>query len=229
MPEFTQTGKLNVYPKWRDGYFTASSNIDVDFSLASGSGVGEADCYWQKTYTINAGITETIDLTALTNSVFGDSTSLYLASVKMLVVQNNSTITTFTAGGSPSNRWDGLSDSGDHSIHPGGSLLLMDPGGIAVSGSSKAIDIENTDTVYSVTGNTTSGSASITSIADTTGLAAGMTVAGSGIPTGAKIATVNSGTAITLNANATATATGVSLTIKYPAANVTVYIAGVLD
>ena len=229
MAEYSQIGKLTVNPKWRDGYVSATSTIDIDLNLTNGTGVGQANCYWQKAYSITAGATETIDLTALTTNVFTESTSLYLASVKMLLVKNGSTATTITAGGTPSNRWDGLSDSGAHSIGPGGSLFIMNPSGLTITSTSKAIDIENTDTVYSITGNTTTGSASVTSIASTTGLAAGMLVTGSGIPANTKVSSVTSGTAIVLTANATATATGVSLTIQNPSANVTVYVVGVLD
>lgn len=54
---------------------------------------------------------------------------------------------------------------------------------------------------------TTNGSAIVTGIADTTGLRVGMRVVGSGIPTNARILTVNSLTQITMTVNATATAT----------------------
>lgn len=62
-----------------------------------------------------------------------------------------------------------------------------------------------------LTGNTTSGNASVTALSSTANLAVGMRVFGAGIPAGATIATITSSTAITLSANATATATGVSL------------------
>ncbi|WP_434132188.1 hypothetical protein KIAC18_003976 [Sporomusa sphaeroides] len=69
-----------------------------------------------------------------------------------------------------------------------------------------------------ITGNTTSGSATITNIAITGGftttvLAIGMSVTGTGIPAGATIASIVSDTSITISVNATATAAGVTLTI----------------
>lgn len=69
-------------------------------------------------------------------------------------------------------------------------------------------------TVASVTGDTTLGSAVITSVSSTTALRYGQTISGAGIPAGAYIASVDSATQITLatGKNATATATGVSLT-----------------
>lgn len=67
----------------------------------------------------------------------------------------------------------------------------------------------------SFTGDTTSGSAVITNIPDTSILSLSMVVHGSGIPAGAFINSIDSATQITLAANATATATGVSLTGAY--------------
>lgn len=69
-----------------------------------------------------------------------------------------------------------------------------------------------------ITGNTTSGSATITNIVipggfTTTVLAVGMSVTGTGIPAGATIASIVSDTSITISVNATATAAGVTLTI----------------
>lgn len=65
------------------------------------------------------------------------------------------------------------------------------------------------------TGNTTSGNPAVT-MASTLGLVGGMRVMGAGIPAGATIAAVNSGTQITLSANATATASGVTLVFTTP-------------
>ena len=63
-------------------------------------------------------------------------------------------------------------------------------------------------------GDTTLDSAVITNIADTSNLAAGMIITGSGIPADTTIASVDSGTQITISNNATATASTVSLTCK---------------
>lgn len=60
-------------------------------------------------------------------------------------------------------------------------------------------------------GDTTSGSASITGIADTSDLLAGQAATGPGMPAGATIITVDSGTAVTISDNATATATAAAL------------------
>ena len=62
------------------------------------------------------------------------------------------------------------------------------------------------------TANTTSGSATLTSVSSTTGLAAGGIISGPGIPADAVISSVNAGAStVTLNQNAIATATSVSV------------------
>lgn len=58
---------------------------------------------------------------------------------------------------------------------------------------------------------TTSGSPIITNFIGTITFSAGMPVTGSGIPTGAYIVSIDSGSQITISANATATATGVDI------------------
>lgn len=60
---------------------------------------------------------------------------------------------------------------------------------------------------------TTSGSANVTN-ADTTGLIAGMSITGAGIPVGTTIASITNSTTFVLSANATATANFVSLTVS---------------
>ena len=64
--------------------------------------------------------------------------------------------------------------------------------------------------VLSTTGNTTVGSTSVTGMASTAGLAAGMSVVGSAIPAGVTITAVGVGT-VTLSAGANSTTTGSSL------------------
>ena len=72
------------------------------------------------------------------------------------------------------------------------------------------VQIQLTTTV-TFTGNTTSGSPTITSVSSTTGLVAGQGVNGLNVPTNTTISSVGSGT-VTLSANATATGTAISFT-----------------
>jgi len=62
-----------------------------------------------------------------------------------------------------------------------------------------------------LTGSTTSANQLITGLSTTAGLSIGMKVFGAGIPAGATVLTIASGTSITISANATATASGVAL------------------
>ena len=63
-------------------------------------------------------------------------------------------------------------------------------------------------------GNTTAGSAVISNLPDTTKIDAGMHVSGAGIPDGATVVSVDSGTQVTLSVNATASAAAVPLTFQ---------------
>lgn len=63
----------------------------------------------------------------------------------------------------------------------------------------------------SETGDTTSGSAVIESLSDTTVLRVGMRAVGAGIPSDTVIESIDSGTQVTLSNNASATATGVAI------------------
>jgi hypothetical protein len=72
-----------------------------------------------------------------------------------------------------------------------------------------------------ITGDTTSGSATVSSISSMTGLVVGMVVLGPGIPVNTSILTLGSGT-LTLSANATATATGAALTASLPTCDHTI-------
>ena len=70
------------------------------------------------------------------------------------------------------------------------------------------------NTFISSTGTTTNASASITAIASTAGWSVGAGIEGVGIPAGARIVTIASSTAITIDSPATATGTAVALLIR---------------
>lgn len=69
-----------------------------------------------------------------------------------------------------------------------------------------------------VTGNTTSGSPTVTDVSSTTNLSAGDSVSGTGIPASTTILSVDSATQVTLDADATATGSSVTVTPVAPAA-----------
>lgn len=70
------------------------------------------------------------------------------------------------------------------------------------------------NTFISSAGTTTSGSTSITAIASTAGWSVGAGIEGAGIPNGARVLTIVSATAISIDTPATATGTAVGLTIR---------------
>ncbi len=72
------------------------------------------------------------------------------------------------------------------------------------------------DLTHAQTGTTVNGSAVITNLSDTYGMAVGDEVSGTGIPAGANILTIDSPTQITLDDNATADGS-VTVTVKQPA------------
>lgn len=73
---------------------------------------------------------------------------------------------------------------------------------------------------FTQNGNTTSGSAVIASLTDTSKMDVGMQVSGTGIPAGAEIQSIDSATQVTMTANATATGTGVAVTVETPDADI---------
>jgi hypothetical protein len=101
-----------------------------------------------------------------------------------------------------------------NSANPGGTLspfgaddapAAIVPNGHVIFGADAGIS------QFTSTGNITTGSKVITNIPSTAILQIGWTVAGTGIPSGSTIASVDSSTQITISANATATTTGVSI------------------
>jgi hypothetical protein len=78
----------------------------------------------------------------------------------------------------------------------------------------------NVGKIITQNGNTTSGSAVISGLTNTSKMDVGMQVSGTGIPVGAEIESVDSATQITLTDNATATSTGVAITVETPDADI---------
>lgn len=225
---FNMTGTMSIYPKFVDGAITWSETISSEFTLTNGTGSAQANGYWSDTLSIDAGASETIDLLALAFAAFGDSGTIAFASVKSLVVVNQSATTKLAIGPGATNGWGEM--AGDVAVGKSGVFVLHSPvSGLPVGGASKTLTITNTDAVTTLSGNTASASANVTGLSSTTGLVAGMIATGSGIPAGAKISSITNSTSLVLTANATATATGVSIDFEWPPATVKVYAAGILD
>lgn len=227
MATFSMAGVVQLSPKLVDGTFSWTNSVANQLTLANGTASGQADAYWDGQLSIASGATATLDLLSLAFSGLGATGTVALASVKMLAVVNSSANVAITAEPGASNGWD---QWGATEIGKSGSVVMFSPvAGLPVGATSKTIKLTNNGTVTTLTGNTTSASAVVSNLSSTTGLAAGMAVSGTGIPSGAKILSVTNATSVTLTANATANGTGVSLAFQWPAAVVGVYVAGIAD
>jgi len=195
---FSMQGSVQIVPRLTDGNATVQVNANRQLVFIDGTGAGEADAYWSKTYEISAGQSQAVDLRALVVTVLGATGTLVLDTVKHLLVFNQSADTSLTVGPGAVDGWDGL--AGDIPVGRSGTLMLHSPvSGVAASSVSRTVAITR------------------------------MLVAGTGIPSGATIASITNGTSVQLSANATATGTGVSLTFRRPPATVEIHVVGVED
>lgn len=85
--------------------------------------------------------------------------------------------------------------------------LISAEGGLGFYIPNDALSVSTT-----FTATTTSGSPILTSVSSTNGLYIGQGLSGTGIPSGARILTIDSSTQITMSANASASASGVTIT-----------------
>jgi len=101
-------------------------------------------------------------------------------------------------------------------IPAGATIVALTANTITLSIAASSATVGLALNVYTFIGTTTNGSSTITGVPSTVGLSVGMPISGAGIPAGATIAAIASGT-LTLSANATATsATGVALLTETP-------------
>jgi len=232
MATFSMSGSLQFAPSWVDGSARDSSTISASLQLANGTGSGQANAYWAETFSIAAGATQTIDLTALPQSVFGASGNLAFWKAKAVLFRNLSDRTDFTVGGAPTNRFDAITE-GTLAVPAGGFIMASAPaGGFLVSSTEKTLEIENTDQTYTRTANLTQLSTTVTNV-NTTDLKVGMLATGANLVPGTKIATITSGTTLTLTAAPInllpGTTANLSLSFANPEAQLQVVVVGVLD
>lgn len=107
-------------------------------------------------------------------------------------------------------------------------LDLFDARSLGGVGDNDAANTAALSTILVTTGDTTSGSASITNLASIAGLKRGMGVSGTGIPAGAFINSVSGPSTVNLNTPATASGTTVALTFAHTIATDLV-VQGQLD
>lgn len=139
---FSLTSSLRVTPRWVDALdqidVVDTASVSLSYELANGTGVGQANGYWKGIVTIGAGGNVTLDLRALSLSVFGGTGTLSLASVKALLIRNLSATATLTVGGSVTDRWAGRAADSE-TIGPSGVLYAVNGTGWATSASSKVL------------------------------------------------------------------------------------------
>jgi hypothetical protein len=73
---------------------TLNDNAKLEYaqSTTDGTGADQADKLWHDQRTVNAASHDDLDLTALTNSIFGTSVSISFAKVKAILIVNTSTV-----------------------------------------------------------------------------------------------------------------------------------------
>lgn len=222
---FSQQGSIQVVPRLVDGLAVLASNAGRQLALTNGTASGQANGYHTQTLSIAAGESTTIDLRSLPVSLLGASGTLALASVKTLLVLNLAESTGITVAPGTTDGWDKL---GTTPLGGSGTLLIHSPAsGVATSATSKTLRLTNTDSIATLSGNTTAGSATVSGLSSTSGLEVGMLVAGAGIPAGSTITTIANGTSVVISANATANGSAVSLTFRRPPASVEIHAVGI--
>lgn len=130
-----------------------TSSLAYTKALATGTGSNLADRIWHDSRAIASGANDDLDLTALTQSIFGDTTTIAFVQVKGILIVNTST----TAGdelildSSVANAYKGLFNGSATSkveIGPDSALLISaKQAGFAssgtVSGTNKVIRVSN--------------------------------------------------------------------------------------
>lgn len=143
MSTFSMIGQLKLIPSWKDGTITDSTRVTVSANAANGTGVGQANAYWRDVITIAASATATIDLRNLSLAFYGATGSVSLASVKQILVVNQSSAASLSVGGTTTNRWTALA-AGAVTVGASGSFYALHGGtGYATTGTDKVIAITN--------------------------------------------------------------------------------------
>ena len=73
-------------------YFDDKGSILLSKNYTDGSGaVGEVNTKWDNTFTLGSGLDTTLDVTALTSTVFGETITQTFTGIKDFLVKNNET------------------------------------------------------------------------------------------------------------------------------------------
>jgi hypothetical protein len=220
----THTGSVQFRTLLADGEVKIARDLTLKTDLADGSGTGQANLYWSGSLSLNAAASTTLDVSLLESVIFGSLVYASPASIKSLTIRNTSPGATVRVEPGATDGWAQIPG---HNVGKSGVAIHYAPvDGLPVTASSRTVKFTNNATAISATGATTNGSTAVTGLASTASMVVGMAVSGTGIPAGTTVASITSGTAITLSAPATATGASVSLTVQWVAV-VEIYVVGV--
>lgn len=150
------TSTIKVEGKWNRttaldlSTVTDSASLTQTKSLASGTSSDQADQVWHDQRTVTSGSNDDLDLTALTQTVFGSTLTTNVAEVVAILVVNESTTTgnylTVGSGAAtnPIVAPFGAANTIGVQVGPSSAMLVSSyVDGWAVSGSTKTLRIKN--------------------------------------------------------------------------------------
>lgn len=126
-----------------------SSRLEFDAQLSDGSGAGQANLVWHDLRTVAAGANDDLLLSALPQSIFGNTVNLDFAAVKGILIVNASTTTgdELLVGAAPTHAWSApLGSATDKVRVPANSCLLLvnqNDGWTVTPGSADTLRIAN--------------------------------------------------------------------------------------
>ena len=129
------------------GTVTDLNSVNLDDALTDGVGLNMSDRVWYSRRTVTAAA-ETLDLTALTRTVQGNTVTTNFAKIKGLLIHNRNTTAAkkLTIGAAATNAWTAWSSVATSTIliQPDGQLHLWAPdlAAWAVSGTTKNLKID---------------------------------------------------------------------------------------
>ena len=123
------------------------SKLEYAQALADGVGSDQADKLWHDQRTVSGSGSEDLDLTSLSQTIFGNALTISFAKIKALLIVNTATVAgedlLIGGAGSGGNAWAGpLDGDQDAKIHvPADSALLLvnKKGGWSVTGGSQDV------------------------------------------------------------------------------------------
>ena len=130
-----------------------SAKLEYSVALIDGTAAGQVDKLWHDERTLTAGFAESLDLTNLTNTIFGSTVTINFAKVKAVLVINTSTTSgdDLLVGGAgfSGDAWSppfNGDQSAKVSVPAGSALLLVNKidGWAVVDGTDDKLRVENT-------------------------------------------------------------------------------------